>query len=302
MNEKNEEIEIKEEAQDVEIVGVSFKNACKVYYFDPRGKKYSKNDKVVVETARGVELGMIKLENSTVPSSKITAPLKPMTRLATPDDIARSERSQKAEEDATKIFKKKVQEYKLDMNHVGTEYTLDGAKLTFYFTCESRVDFRELVKDLASTFHTRIELRQIGVRDEAKLIGGIGVCGRPICCKSFLNDFVQVSIKMAKEQNLSLSSSKISGTCGRLMCCLRYEHDTYEREYATFPKVDSIIETPAGKCIVIESNFLTGKIKATVMGDKTGAVKVFTKKDVKVVGYLKKKEVIDDELKQLEEK
>ncbi len=297
MNEKNEEIEIKEEAQDVEIVGVSFKNACKVYYFDPRGKKYSKNDKVVVETARGVELGIIKLENSTVPSSKITAPLKPITRLATPDDIARSERSQKAEEDATKIFKKKVQEYKLDMNHVGTEYTLDGAKLTFYFTCESRVDFRELVKDLASTFHTRIELRQIGIRDEAKMIGGIGVCGRKFCCQSFLPDFVQVSIKMAKEQNFSLNSAKVSGACGRLMCCLRYEHEAYEDAIKNTPPVGSTVSTKDGVGVVVDTKPLAMEIKVKLNDNDKDAPKSYKVADVKVIsrGGKGKKDTSDDE-------
>ena len=174
--------------------------------------------------------------------------------------------------------------------------------MIFYFTADGRVDFRELVKDLASVFHTRIELRQIGVRDEAKMIGGIGVCGRPICCKTFLNDFVQVSIKMAKEQNLSLSSSMISGTCGRLMCRLRFENDVYEQEHARFPKVDSIVESNGSKFAVIESNFLTGKIKAVQLGAQNAAPRIFTRGEVKVVGYLKKKDVIDDELKKLEDK
>ena len=300
MIEKHEEIkneEVNSEAKDVEIVGVSFKNACKVYYFDPRGKKYSKNDKVVVETARGVELGIIKLGNSTVPSSKITAPLKPITRLATPDDIAKGERSQKAEEDAAKIFKKKVQEYKLDMNFVGAEYTLDGAKLIFYFTCESRVDFRELVKDLASTFHTRIELRQIGIRDEAKMIGGIGVCGRKFCCKSFLSDFVQVSIKMAKEQNFSLNSAKVSGACGRLMCCLRYEHEAYEDAIRATPPTGSTVSTKDGVGVVVETKPLAKEIKVKLQDNDKDAPKSYKIADVKVLsrGGKGKKEPEEDE-------
>ena len=284
-----------------EIVGVRFKEAGKIYYFSPNGFVVSEGDNVIVETVRGVEFGFIAIANKMIPVRELFSPLKPLQRIATDEDKKHHDDNKIAEEKAKAVWNEKVRANGLEMQLIDVEYTFDNAKLIFYFTADGRVDFRDLVKDLASVFHTRIELRQIGVRDEAKLIGGIGVCGRPICCKTFLGDFVQVSIKMAKEQNLSLSSSKISGTCGRLMCCLRYEHDTYEREYATFPKVDSIIETPAGKCVVVESNFLTGKIKATLMGDKTGAVKVFTKKDVKVVGYLKKKEVLDDELKQLEE-
>ena len=281
MSEKTEEV--KNEATDIEIVGVGFKNACKVYYFDPRGKKYSKNDKVVVETSRGVELGDIKIENTKVPAAKISSPLKPVTRLATPDDIARDEKSRKAEEDAAKIFKKKVQDYKLEMNFVGAEYTLDGAKLTFYFTCESRVDFRELVKDLASTFHTRIELRQIGIRDEAKMIGGIGVCGRKFCCKSFLSDFVQVSIKMAKEQNFSLNSAKVSGACGRLMCCLRYEHEVYEEAIGATPPTGSTVSTKDGVGVVVETKPLAGEIKVKLQDNDKDAPKLYKIADVKVL-------------------
>lgn len=287
--------------ETTEIVGVRFKEAGKIYYFAPNGFVVAEGDNVIVETVRGVEYGFIAIANKEINVRELFSPLKPILRIATAEDKKHHEENKLAEERAKRVWDEKVKENELEMQLIDVEYTFDNAKLIFYFTADGRVDFRDLVKDLAGVFHTRIELRQIGVRDEAKLIGGIGVCGRPICCKTFLNDFVQVSIKMAKEQNLSLSSSKISGTCGRLMCCLRYEHDTYEREYATFPKVDSIIETPTGKCVVVESNFLNGKIKATAMGDKTGAVKVFTKKDVKVVGYLKKREVIDDELKHLEE-
>lgn len=304
MTNKTEMIEIvTEEPKEemTEIVGVRFKAAGKIYYFAPNGFVVNDGDNVIVETVRGVEFGFVAIANKMIPTRELFSPLKPIQRIATAEDKKHHEDNKIAEEKAKTVWLEKVKANGLQMQLIDVEYTFDNAKLIFYFTADGRVDFRDLVKDLASVFHTRIELRQIGVRDEAKLIGGIGVCGRPICCKSFLNDFVQVSIKMAKEQNLSLSSSKISGTCGRLMCCLRYEHDTYEREYANFPKVDSIIETPQGKCIVVESNFLNGKIKATVMGDKTGAVKVFTNKEVKVVGYLKKKEIIDEELKQLEE-
>ena len=281
MNERQEEI--KKEDADVEIVGVSFRSGCKVYYFDPRGKKYAKNDKVVVETARGVELGTIKLPNAHVPSSKISAPLKPITRLATQDDIARDEKAQKSQEDAARIFKKKVQEYKLDMNLVSTEYTLDNAKLIFYFTCESRVDFRELVKDLASTFHTRIELRQIGIRDEAKMVGGIGVCGRKFCCQSFLPDFVQVSIKMAKEQNFSLNSAKVSGACGRLMCCLRYEHEVYDEAIKATPPVGSTVSTKDGAGVVVDTKPLASEIKVKLNDNDKDAPKSYKVADVRVI-------------------
>ncbi|MBQ2324612.1 MAG: stage 0 sporulation protein, partial [Clostridia bacterium] len=211
------------------------------------------------------------------------------------------EQNKAMEERAKQIFLEKVQKNGLVMQLVDVEYTFDNSKLIFYFTADGRVDFRELVKDLASVFRTRIELRQIGVRDEAKLIGGLGVCGRPFCCKEFLPDFAQVSIKMAKEQNLSLSSAKISGSCGRLMCCLRFEHEVYETEYATFPKVDSIVETPAGKGVITESNFLTGKIKVKLNGDQNAPVKVFAKKDIKVVGMVKRRDDNSEDLKKLEE-
>ena len=251
-----------------------------------------------METSRGVELGVIKIENTKVSSAKITSPLKPITRLATPDDIARSEKSAKAEEDAAKIFRKKVQDYKLEMNLVSTEYTLDGAKLIFYFTCESRVDFRELVKDLASTFHTRIELRQIGIRDEAKMVGGIGVCGRKFCCQSFLPDFVQVSIKMAKEQNFSLNSAKVSGACGRLMCCLRYEHEAYEDAIKATPPTGSTVSTKDGVGVVVDTKPLAKEIKVKLNDNDKDAPKTYKISDVKVLsrGGKGKKDNDEDEI------
>ncbi|OGO88833.1 MAG: stage 0 sporulation protein [Clostridiales bacterium GWF2_38_85] len=296
MFENNEPVEVAQ----TEIVGIRFKNAGKIYYFAPNGLVLLEGSNVIVETVRGIEFGFIAITNRMVSTSDIISPLKPILRAATEEDTKHHEQNVAAEEHAKKIWEEKIKTHELEMQLVDVEYTFDNAKLIFYFTADGRVDFRDLVKDLASVFHTRIELRQIGVRDVAKLIGGIGVCGRPFCCKTFLNDFAQVSIKMAKEQNLSLSSSKISGTCGRLMCCLRFEHDIYEREYATFPKVDSIIETPDGRAVVIEGNFLTGKVKATLVGDNSGAVKTFMGRDVKVVGYIKKKEVLDAELADLE--
>ena len=229
-----------------EIVGVRFRDAGKVYYFAPNGIKVRSGDCVIVETARGMEFGFAASSNSHVPTSKIVPPLRPVLRVATEEDRAHYEDNKRLEAATFEIWNKKTAEHNLDMKLVEAEYTFDNSKLLFYFASENRVDFRDLVKDLASVFRTRIELRQIGIRDEAKMLGGLGVCGRPFCCASFLSDFVQVSIKMAKEQNLSLNSSKISGTCGRLMCCLRYEHETYEEEIARTPPVDSTVKTADG--------------------------------------------------------
>ncbi len=285
----------------VEVVGVKFRDGGKTYYFAPEGIAVNKDEHVIVETARGREYGVCAMGNRTVKQSEIVSPLKPIVRIATEEDEKKHEQNKAMEEKAKQIFTEKVEKNGLIMQLVDVEYTFDNSKLIFYFTADGRVDFRELVKDLASVFRTRIELRQIGVRDEAKLIGGLGVCGRPFCCKEFLPDFAQVSIKMAKEQNLSLSSAKISGSCGRLMCCLRFEHEVYETEYATFPKVDSIVETPAGKGVITESNFLTGKIKVKLNGDQNAPVKVYTKNDVKVVGMIKRRDEGGEDLKKLEE-
>lgn len=276
-----------EEEQMREIVGIRFRGTGKVYYFAPSGITFKEGEFAIVETVRGVEYGSVTIGNKMVPQSEIVGTLKPVIRKADENDAQKFARNCEMEEQAKPLFIEAVEKNKLVMQLVDVEYTFDNAKLIFYFTADGRVDFRDLVKDLASIFRTRIELRQIGVRDEAKLIGGMGVCGRPFCCKTFLSDFAQVSIKMAKEQNLSLASSKISGTCGRLMCCLRFEQDTYEREYATFPKVDSIIEAGGNRGVIVESNFLTGKIKAKMDGDAANVFRTFTKKEVKVVGRVK---------------
>ncbi len=264
----------------VEIIGVKFKGAGKVYYFSPGGHKFSSGDNVIVETARGVEYGFVTLGNTMIDVSKTVSPLKEVIRPADGDDRAKFEENQRLEKEAFEICKKKIAEHGLNMKLIDAEYTFDNSKLLFYFSAEVRVDFRELVKDLASVFRTRIELRQIGIRDEAKMMGGLGVCGRPFCCSSFLSDFVQVSIKMAKEQNLSLNSSKISGTCGRLMCCLRYEHDTYESEIAKTPPVDSTVKTSDGVGTVVEISPLQGTIKVK-LGD--GNVKQYNRRDVIVI-------------------
>ena len=271
--------------EKVEVVGINFREAGKIYYFAPGKISFKLGDKVIVETSRGVEMGTVKVPNKIVPSSEIVPPLKSVTRLANKDDIERDVRNHELELDAALICKKKIAAHKLEMSLVATEYTFDNSKLIFYFTAESRIDFRELVKDLASTFHTRIELRQIGIRDEAKMMGGLAVCGRKYCCAGFLTDFVQVSIKMAKEQNFSLNSSKVSGACGRLLCCLRYEHETYEEAIRNTPSVGSIVKTSDGEGVVIETKPLASEIKVKIENNEKETVKVFKCKEVKVLKY-----------------
>jgi cell fate regulator YaaT (PSP1 superfamily) len=219
-----------------EIIGVRFQNNGKTYYFSPSGQKMTVGQRVIVETARGIECGTVAIANRMVEEERIVAPLKPIIRIATEKDLAQLEENERREEEAFRICEEKIARHKLNMNLVDVEYTFDNNKILFYFTADGRIDFRELVKDLASVFRTRIELRQIGVRDEAKMLGGLGICGRPFCCSSFLSDFQPVSIKMAKEQGLSLNPTKISGTCGRLMCCLKYEQDAYEDLLKITPK------------------------------------------------------------------
>ena len=294
------EEEKEEEPKTIEVVGIKFRNGSKIYYFSPLDIKFEKGEHAIVETVRGVEYGEVALGNKMVGESEVVFPLKPVLRKATAEDDERNAENRKLEESARPIWHEKVTKNGLDMQLVDVEYTHDNAKLCFYFTADGRVDFRELVKDLAGVFRTRIELRQIGVRDEAKLYGGLGSCGRPFCCNTFLPDFTQVSIKMAKEQNLSLSSSKISGSCGRLMCCLRFEHDTYEREYATFPKVDTIVDTPKGRGVIVESSFLTGKIKVKMNNDQS--IKIFGKGELKALGMIKVKDDVSEDLKKLEDK
>lgn len=244
-----------------EIIGVRFRSAGKVYYFSPKGEKLKTGDRVIVETSRGVECGEVVIPNRGVGEDKLVAPVKEIIRTATPADLKTVEQNKAKEKNAMKVCQEKIAAHKLNMKLVDVECTFDNNKMLFYFTAESRVDFRELVKDLASVFRTRIELRQIGVRDEAKMLGGLGVCGRPFCCKAFLGDFQPVSIKMAKEQGLSLNPTKISGTCGRLMCCLKYEQDCYEELLKVTPKVGAYVKTPDFKGYVEEVNLLTGMLK-----------------------------------------
>lgn len=277
----------------VEIIGINFREAGKIYYFAPGKFTLSQGERVIVDTARGVEIGTVKIPNKKVPTSEIVPPLKAIIRPATAEDLERNEKNHELEMDAALICKKKIAAHKLEMSLVAVEYTFDRAKLIFYFTCESRVDFRELVKDLASTFHTRIELRQIGIRDEAKMMGGLGICGRKYCCSGFLTDFVQVSIKMAKEQNFSLNSSKVSGACGRLMCCLRYEHETYEEAIKVTPPSGSTVKTPDGVGTVTETRPLAGEVRVKLNDNDKDAPKLYKCRDVKVIRVGKRSEPDD---------
>ncbi|MBR6004753.1 MAG: stage 0 sporulation family protein, partial [Clostridia bacterium] len=239
--------------------------------------------RVIVETVRGIECGEVTMENREVSDDEIVKPLKKLIRSATPEDIETLEKNKKKEKEAFEICEQKIESFALEMNLVDVECTFDGSKILFYFTADGRIDFRELVKSLAAVFRTRIELRQIGVRDEAKMLGGLGVCGRPFCCKTFLGDFQPVAIKMAKEQGLSLNPAKISGTCGRLMCCLKYEQDGYEYLLKVTPKVGAIVDTKEGKGTVVECNLLSGVLKVQLDSRPEAAPSVFTRRDVKIV-------------------
>lgn len=285
-----------------EIIGVRFKSVGKIYYFSPDGIEISVGEKVIVETSRGIECGEVVLGNREIDDAELTAPLKSIIRVATKNDLDKIEKNKKSEADAFKICEEKIAKHGLNMKLIDVECTFDNNKLLFYFTSENRVDFRELVKDLASVFRTRIELRQIGVRDEAKMLGGLGICGRPFCCKSFLGDFQPVSIKMAKDQSLSLNPAKISGTCGRLMCCLKYEQNGYDELIKVTPKMGAYVETPDGKGNVVDVNMLTGKIR--VKNADTEAVNTYFKDDIKVLKDGSNNIYKEDlkELKELEDK
>lgn len=266
-----------------EIVGVRFKEVGKVYYFDPDGANLKKGDKVIVETARGVECGEVAMDNRIVDDEEIVHPLKMIIREATADDLKTVEENKRKEKEAFDICLKKIANHGLEMHLVDVEYTFDNSKILFYFTADGRVDFRELVKDLASVFRTRIELRQIGVRDESKMLGGLGMCGRPFCCGTFLGEFQPVSIKMAKEQGLSLNPVKISGTCGRLMCCLKYEQDAYEHLLKITPKQGATVETAEGRGTVVDVNLLTGVLKVRLFDRPDAAPLTVSRRDVKLL-------------------
>ena len=288
----------------VQIVGVRFKSVGKIYYFDPGDLTLEVGASVIVETARGVEMGTVAIANRLVDESGVVQPLKKVVRAATKEDFKKIEDNEKKEAEAFVICSENIKAHKLEMKLVDVEYTFDGSKVLFYFTADGRIDFRELVKDLASVFRTRIELRQIGVRDEAKMIGSYGICGRNLCCSQFLGDFAPVSIKMAKEQGLSLNPTKISGTCGRLMCCLKYEQEAYEDLLKVTPKQGALVSTPDGKGTVVSVNLLKGKVKVSIDGGKEKQVTEFPVKDVKVLGSGKKKdtkEINKENAKTLEE-
>lgn len=277
--------------EDIEVIGVRFKEGGKVYYFAPNKNVAKSTDYAIVETSRGLEFGKVSCPNKTVSSNEVVQPLRPVIRIATENDIKANAENKRREAEAIKICQEKVNAHGLEMKLIEAEYTFDASKLTFYFTADGRIDFRDLVKDLASTFRTRIELRQIGIRDEAKLMGGLGVCGRPYCCNTFLPDFCQVSIKMAKEQNLSLNSAKISGACGRLMCCLRFEHESYQQEIRLTPPVDSTVKTPDGVGQVTEIAPLTGMIKVNI----NDSIKSYHRDNVKVLSLPKGKKKKDED-------
>lgn len=243
-----------------EVISVKFKGGGRSYYFDPNGISYNIGENVVVETANGPAFGSVSKANCQVEDESIVSPLKKVLRKANQKDLDRIEENRKKQDEAFKICEGKIREHKLEMKLVEVEYSFDSSKITFFFTADGRVDFRELVKDLAAHFHTRIELRQIGVRDEARMLGGIGICGQPYCCKRFLDDFQPVSIKMAKEQGLSLNPTKISGSCGRLMCCLKYEQDSYEHLISITPSIGSTVKDENGIGIVTDVNFITGNL------------------------------------------
>lgn len=266
-----------------EVISVRFKDVGKNYHFDPQGNAYRKGDKVIVETARGIECGDVTIANREIPDEEIMAPLKPVLRLANEQDLKTVQENKEKEKEAFDICLKKIEFHKLQMKLVDVEYTFDRNKILFYFTADGRVDFRELVKDLAAVFRTRIELRQIGVRDESKKVGGLGICGRPFCCNTFLGDFQPVSIKMAKEQSLSLSPVKISGTCGRLMCCLKYEQEAYEHLLRVTPKCGAIVETSEGNGTVVDVNLLTGMLKVSLEKKPEAAPITVNRKQVKII-------------------
>jgi len=251
----------------VKVIGVKFRNSGRVYYFDPGDLDIQAGQGVVVETARGVEYADVTMGVTEVEEDKVVSPLKPVQRIATDEDVRMRQYYWDKEKEAFPICEQKIAEHGLEMKLVNVEYNLTGSKVVFYFTADDRVDFRDLVKDLAYVFKTRIELRQIGVRDEAKMLGGLGPCGRPVCCKQFLDDFRPVTIKMAKEQNLALSPTKISGLCGRLMCCLQYEESCYEQMHKLMPRTGKEIETPDGVGIVVENNVITEKTKVKLTGE-----------------------------------
>ena len=283
------------------IVGIRFRTAGKIYYFDPADFDLDMAMHVIVETARGIEMGTILIPPKEVDDDQVVSPLKPVIRVATDEDEKTVERNKEKEKEAFAICKEKIIKHGLEMKLVDAEYTFDGNKLLFYFTADGRIDFRELVKDLAAVFRTRIELRQIGVRDETKMMGGIGICGRPLCCHSYMADFVPVSIKMAKEQNLSLNPTKISGVCGRLMCCLKYEQDTYEYLNSRMPSVEETVKTPEGIIGEVKSvSVLRQLVRAVIDNGEEKELREYTVDDLRLKPRQKKDvKLTEEELREL---
>ena len=288
----------------VKVIGVRFRNAGKIYYFAPGKYEIKSGQHVIVETARGIEYGYVVLGTREVEDGKVVQPLKSVIRMATKEDETVEEANKKKEKDAFKVCLEKIRKHNLEMKLIDVEYTFDNNKILFYFTADGRIDFRELVKDLAAVFKTRIELRQVGVRDETKIVGGIGICGRPLCCHSYLSEFIPVSIKMAKEQNLSLNPTKISGVCGRLMCCLKNEEETYEYLNSKLPNVGDYVTTDDGlKGEVHSVNVLRQTVKVIVVVDKDEkAIRDYKVDQLKFKPRRRKEKshVQDDELKKLE--
>ena len=281
----------------MKVVGVRFKKAGKIYYFDPADMDIQKDTYVVVETARGIEFGECVIGIKEINEEDIVAPLKSVLRIATEEDISKHFKNKDKEKDAFEICLKKIQEHGLTMKLIDVEYTFDNNKVIFYFTADGRVDFRELVKDLAAIFKTRIELRQIGVRDEAKMLGGLGPCGRTLCCSTFLGDFASVSIKMAKEQNLSLNPTKISGICGRLMCCLNYEQSTYEDIRKRMPKVGSIVKTSEGTGEVFSNNIVKESVKVKLKKGEEEILEEFKIESIELIKGHYEDSIDDDDIK-----
>ena len=279
MEEKNVTVP---EVNSVEVVDIQFRPGQKIYFFDPDGVKFETGDHVIIDTARGAEFGMVAGGNHMISTRDVVSPLRKVLRKANQQDERVNAENRAKEKKAYEVCLQKIEEHELDMQLVSAECAFDGSKILFYFTADERVDFRELVKNLASVFHTRIELRQIGVRDKAKMVGGLGICGRPFCCASFLDDFQPVSIKMAKTQNLSLNPTKISGTCGRLMCCLKYEQDAYEDLIRTSPKLDSFVDTPEGRGTVVDIDLLRQRVKVR-MEDAPETIGTFANTDIAIL-------------------
>ena len=289
--------------EKVTVIGIKFKELGKIYFFDPKGEKFEKGDNVIVETSIGEEFTEVIVPNKEISKNKLVASLKPIVRKATSKDKKHNEENKRKEKEALANVNKLIKKYKLEMNLKEAKYTFDNSKLLFYFTAEGRIDFRDLVKELASIYKTRIELRQIGVRDEVRKIGGNGICGRELCCCTFLENFDSVSIKMAKEQNIALASSKISGNCGRLMCCLKYEHEVYEEKLNKLPKIGAVVKTEDGEGTVDSIETLKEKIRVKLKDGEGFYYKKYDAKDIEVIKDVQtKEEEIDEEeeLKKLE--